>query len=162
MKWNRKILKNNLDEMQEQKLLHIEANGFWLFYGLIAADLIIKSLTNRAPKENVMEFVCFMAISFYLVAMCIKNGIWDRHLQANARTNVVVSLIGGVIVAGINLGVYVKECDGNFKWGMAAGVAGFSALFTMLITLLLLCIGTAFYQRRVRVLEEEEESEDEE
>ena len=32
MKRNRKILKNNLDEMQEQKLLHIEKTGFWMLY----------------------------------------------------------------------------------------------------------------------------------
>ena len=32
-----KNLKNNLDEMQEAKLLQIEHNGFWLaFWGLLA------------------------------------------------------------------------------------------------------------------------------
>ena len=46
MKRNRKILKNNLDEMQEQKLLHIEKTGFWMLYILIAFDLIIKVMTG--------------------------------------------------------------------------------------------------------------------
>lgn len=33
--------KNNLDEMQEQKLLHIEQRSFWLaFWMLVAATLL--------------------------------------------------------------------------------------------------------------------------
>ena len=34
--------RNNLDEMQEQKLLHIESRGYWLAFWGLAAALIIQ------------------------------------------------------------------------------------------------------------------------
>ena len=37
-----KKTESNLDEMQEQKMLKIEHNGYWLgFWGLLAAILIL-------------------------------------------------------------------------------------------------------------------------
>ena len=160
MKRNRKILKNNLDEMQEQKLLHIEKTGFWMLYILIAFDLIIKVMTGVSKKDVLVELLCFMAVGIYTFVMCVKNGIWDRHIQAGARTNIVVSIISGLIVAVLYLIDYAKRSGDHYNWKAAAGAAGFSGLLTTLITLLLLCLGTAFYQRRVRVLEEESEDEE--
>lgn len=160
MKRNRKILKNNLDEMQEQKLLHIEKTGFWMLYILIAFDLIIKVMTGVPKKDVLVEMLCFMAVGIYTFVMCVKNGIWDRHIQAGARTNIVVSIISGLIVAVLYLIDYAKRSGVHYNWKAAAGAAGFSGLLTTLITLLLLCLGTAFYQRRVRVLEEESEDEE--
>ena len=160
MKRNRKILKNNLDEMQEQKLLHIEKTGFWMLYILIAFDLIIKVMKRKKKKDVLVELLCFMAVGIYTFVMCVKNGIWDRHIQAGARTNIVVSIISGLIVAVLYLIDYAKRSGAHYNWKAAAGAAGFSGLLTTLITLLLLCLGTAFYQRRVRVLEEESEDEE--
>ena len=34
--------KNNLDEMQEQKLLHIESKGYWLAFWGLGVSLIIQ------------------------------------------------------------------------------------------------------------------------
>ena len=161
---HKKIFRNNLDEMQEQKLLHIEAHGFWILYVLIACDLLIGVLTGSQSKgnENLIEFCSFLAVSIYLTGSCIKNGIWDRHLQATVKTNVILSVIAGLIVAAVNAVVYLRNISGSVSWQKLAGIGGISALFTMLLTLLFLCIGTAFYQRRTHVLEDgPEESEDE-
>ena len=37
-------MKNNLDEMQEQKLLHIEHNGCWLAFWALLAAMTAESL----------------------------------------------------------------------------------------------------------------------
>ena len=89
-----------------------------------------------------------MAVGIYTFVMCVKNGIWDRHIQAGARTNIVVSIISGLIVAVLYLIDYAKRSGAHYNWKAAAGAAGFSGLLTTLITLLLLCLGTAFYQKR--------------
>lgn len=156
------MFRSNLDEMQEQKLLHIEARGFWLMYLLVACDLIIKVLTGNTKEKNLVEFFGFLVVCIYLVGSCVKNGIWDRRLKANAKTNVIVSIIAGVIVLLVNTITYSRNTDGNASWQELVGVGGFSGLFTMLLTLLLLCIGTACYQHRLHVLEEEPEESEEE
>lgn len=35
----------------------------------------------------------------YPLIACMKNGIWDRKLRANTKTNIIVSLVGGTVVA---------------------------------------------------------------
>lgn len=39
VKW---LSKNNLDEMQEQKLLHIESSSFWILYAMLLAAILIQ------------------------------------------------------------------------------------------------------------------------
>jgi len=84
--------KNKLDEMQEQKLLKIEHNGVWLaFWGLLLM-IIIQTIAGRGNALQYMagEFIIFMALSIYLLAACLKNGIWDRRLAPNLRTNFMI------------------------------------------------------------------------
>ena len=92
--------KNNLDEMQEQKLLRIEHNGVWFaFWGLLVA-ILIQSLTGGVNEfRNIIgELVVFLGLDLYLLVACMKNGIWDRKLRANTKTNIIVSLVGGTVV----------------------------------------------------------------
>ena len=46
--WSR----NNLDEMQQQTLLNIEARSFWLLWGMLLAALIIQSLLRLYNAGN--------------------------------------------------------------------------------------------------------------
>ena len=83
MKWfNRK---NNLDEMQELKLLKLESRGFWLgFIGLflsIVVQIVIYGSENTR-EVYAGEFIVFLCMGIYLIAECLRNGIWDRHLSA--------------------------------------------------------------------------------
>lgn len=98
MKFTLYSKKNQLDEMQEQTLRCIEANGFWLLWsGLLIA--ILGQIIFRAPaKQWAGEFVVFMAGCVYAVAECLRNGFWDRHLSPNAGTNVLISLFAGAVV----------------------------------------------------------------
>ena len=46
--------KSNLDEMQEQKLLRIEHNGFWIgFWGLVLAMAVQIALADPADGSMV-------------------------------------------------------------------------------------------------------------
>ena len=88
--------KSNLDEMQEQALLKIEHNGCWLaFWGLLAA--IALQMVMRVPGRQMLgEWIVFMSLSLYIVIACLRKGIWDRHLKANRKTNLIVSLLAAV------------------------------------------------------------------
>ena len=48
--------KNNLDEMQEQELLKIEHNGYWLaFWGLLTAIVAEVIFSDRLTSKHLPE-----------------------------------------------------------------------------------------------------------
>ena len=98
MKFSLYSKKNQLDEMQEQTMLRIEANGFWLLWsGLLIA--ILGQIIFRAPaRQWGGEFAVFMAGCVYVVVECLRNGFWDRHLSSNTGTNVLISVFAGAVV----------------------------------------------------------------
>lgn len=90
-------MKNRLDEMQEQKLLKIEHNGCWLaFCGLIIVIFVQLFLYGKDFKSIAGEWCVFMCLAGYISVSCMKNGIWDRKLLPEPKTNLKASLIGGV------------------------------------------------------------------
>lgn len=154
---NRK--KNNLDEMQEQKLLKIEHYGFWIVYwGLLAAILL--QVTLSTDSENLFrniagEWVVFMLASIYLPIACMINGIWDRRLKPNFKTNVILSLISGVL-CGI-----LFSATSYYKYGKLAGAVatgGFIFAQVFILTLGVLMLSVFIYKKRVQKLEAESES----
>ncbi|MCO7110164.1 hypothetical protein NIA69_14965 [Gemmiger formicilis] len=84
--------------MQKQTLLKIESRGFWMLWVLLLAALIIESLLGFAPREMAAEWFIFMLGCAYSVLSDLRAGIWDRRLKPNTKTNVVVSVVGGVAV----------------------------------------------------------------
>ena len=96
--------KNNLDEMQEQELLKIEHNGCWLAFWLLLAALAIQTLIyNTADFRTVAgEWIVFMVLAIYLGVACARKGIWDRRIEMNTKSNLVVSLIAAAAVALFN------------------------------------------------------------
>lgn len=93
-----KKTESNLDEMQEQKMLKIEHNGYWLgFWGLLAAILIQSALYPGDQRAMMGEFVVFTLMGAYTVLDCMRNGIWDRKLKPNWQTNLKVSLLVGIL-----------------------------------------------------------------
>ena len=98
MKWfNRK---NNLDEMQELKLLKLESRGFWLgFIGLflsIVVQIVIYGSENTR-EVYAGEFIVFLCMGIYLIAECLRNGIWGRHLSATPAVNIGLSLLAAAV-----------------------------------------------------------------
>ena len=89
--------KNNLDEMQEQKLLRLESRGFWLIWWALLAAMAVQLLVYGVEAYHLLlgEWAVFMLSSVYMTAACIKQGLWDRKLKPNFRTNLLLSLLDG-------------------------------------------------------------------
>ena len=146
--------KNKLDEMQEQKLLKIEHNGMWIaFWGLLAA-ILFQTIFEKGNFTG--EWIVFMVMSLYTLFACIKNGIWDRRLEPNLKTNLLISIIPSAIV-GILIGVssYLKYHKSTGSIG--AGI--FTAIFIFILSFGSLSLFSALYKKRHEKLELEGEKE---
>lgn len=149
-----KKTKSNLDEMQEQKLLKIEHNGYWLgFWGLLAAILIQSALDPGNIRAMMGEFVVFTLMGAYMVLDCMRNGIWDRKLKPNWQTNLKLSLLAGVLF-GVYQGVrvYLRL---HLLLGAAVTLV-ISAVMLFVLCFAALQITAALTKRRKQHLEDEE------
>ena len=143
--------KSNLDEMQEQALLKIEHNGCWLaFWGLLAAMAL--QMVMRVPGRQMLgEWIVFMALSLYIVIACLRKGIWDRHLKANRKTNLIVSLLAAVateILVTLS-NPYLSE---PLDYVLVAGLTGG---FTFVLCFAALSVCTKLYRNRRNKLDKE-------
>lgn len=151
--------KNNLDEMQEQKLLKLESRGFWLtWWGLLAA-MAVQLLVYGVEAYHLLlgEWAVFMLSSVYVTAACIKQGLWDRKLKPNFKTNLLMSLLASVVSGGF-MGVYSYRSFGAAEaafWTVAL-VGG----CTFVLCLLALSLSAAAYKKRRQKLDEGEGSEE--
>lgn len=90
-------MNNNLDELQEQSLLKIEHNGCWMaFWGLLVAIAVQTAFLKAGFAQLAGEWIVFMALSAYLCGACLREGIWDRNLVPDTKTNVLISVIAGI------------------------------------------------------------------
>lgn len=151
--------KNNLDEMQEQKLLKLESRGFWLiWWGLLAAMAVQLLVCGVEAYQRLLgEWVVFMLSGVYMAAACIKQGLWDRKLKPNFRTNLLMSLLAGVVVGGF-MGFFSYRSFGEAEaaWLTVAMVGG----CTFLLCLLALSLSAAVYKKRRQQLDEGEAGEE--
>ena len=151
--------KNNLDEMQEQKLLKLESRGFWLIWWGLLAAMAVQLLVYGVEAFRLLlgEWVVFMLSSVYVTVACIKQGLWDRKLKPNFKTNLLMSLLAGVVSGGF-MGVYSYRSFGAAEaafWTVAL-VGG----CTFLLCLLALSLSAAAYKKRRQKLDEGEGSEE--
>ena len=100
------------------------------------------------------EWIIFMCLCIYMGIACIKNGIWDRRLEANPRTNAVISAIAGVFT-GIALGVSNYMQYGFIKSAIWTGV--FNLFFVGILCFVALSVVAAIYKKRIQKMEMEEE-----
>ncbi len=144
--------KSNLDEMQEQALLKIEHNGCCLaFWGLLAA-MGIQMLLKVPGKAMLGEWIVFVALCVYLLAACLRQGIWDRHLKANPKTNLVVSAVAAVAVS-IFFGVLFREnASEPLDYLLISAIPGIT-VFILCFALMTVC--SALYKKRRDKLDRE-------
>ena len=151
--------KNNLDEMQEQKLLKLESRGFWLLWWGLLAAMAVQLLVYGVEAFRLLlgEWVVFMLSSVYVTVACIKQGLWDRKLKPNFKTNLLMSLLAGVVSGGF-MGVYSYRSFGAAEaacWTVAL-VGG----CTFALCLLALSLSALAYKKRRQQLDEGEGSEE--
>lgn len=155
-------VKNNLDEMQEQKLLQIEHNGCWFaFWGLLASMIVQNFMYDSVDFAYVGgEWIVFMCLALYLGFGCIKNGIWDRRYKADTATNLMFSLVAALIAGALN---FVKFYQSSDMLGGSIASGFVVAVFVFVICFAVLMISAEAYKRRIAKMEAEdlEESENE-
>ena len=156
-----KNVKSNLEEMQEAKLLQIEHNGCWLaFWGLLAAivvELFVFGVENM--RCFIGEWVVFMALCVYMAEACLRNGIWDRRLKADRKTNAIVSLIAGAVTGLVFAAISVVRYH-----SVPGAIATFAMLFVFVgaACYLALSLTAKEYKKKLAQLESEDEEEKEE
>jgi len=150
---------NNLDEMQEQRMLHIEHNGCWLaFWGLLIAIIVQTVLYSGDPRVMAGEWIVFMALSVYMMVACVRNGLWDRRLKSDWKTNLIASLIAGAAMAAISYGISWFRFHRPAGSLAVAAVTGCAVFVLCFLTLLLTARLTA--RRKARLEAEPEEDDD--
>ena len=108
---------------------------------------------NGSIKNLAGEWVVFMSLALYLSIDCIRNGIWDRKLKPNLRTNIIVSSIAAVLAGIIGFVVSYRNYH-KLIGSIATGVIMFVQV--EIVCLLALMIFSKIYKRRVQKLEEDE------
>lgn len=152
--------KNNLDEMQEKKLLQVEHNGFWLaFWGLFASIYLQIAMGNVGIKAIGGEAAVMIVIGVYLMVGCIRHGIWDRSLKPNWKTNLMISL-----TASLCLGLFWGIKSYYTYHALAGSVAAFLFVFVSAsaATMALLTLLAAVYKQRKQKIEQQADQEEKE
>ena len=93
--------KKHLDEMQDQKLLHIEEIGFWLVFWVLFGAIIVQFLLGAHLKEIAGEIATLFVASIYIAARSLKNGLWTRSYSPNFKTNALASMIPAFLLGVI-------------------------------------------------------------
>ena len=155
-----KMKNSNLDERQEQVLLKLEHNCCWIAYwGLLVAMMLQAAIYGFDPARLAGEWCIFMVLSIYLGCTCLKNGIWDRRLKPNAKTNILVSIIAAVVFGAVSAISICSRFDAEpldyvLTFGCVS-VANFVLCFTAL------SITARAYRKKQAKLEAEEAAEEE-
>ena len=152
--------KNNLDEMQEQKLLKIEHRGFWIaFWGIVAAVYVQIAIGHNDFTYIGGEATVLLLSSLYVLVDCIRNGIWDRKLKPTLKTNLCVSLVSGLLLGGFWFAVSYH----NYH-ALAGSLAMFAVMFLSVSVLVLafLSVTSAIYKRKKRQLDQQADTEENE
>ena len=154
-----KNMSSNLDERQEQALLRIEHNGCWLAFSGLLIALIVQQVAFGPSLDRIIgELIVFMVLSVYIGAACLREGIWDRRLRPDAKTNAAISCIVG-LVAGVVMFLQVhSNYPDKIGGSIAAGV--FTTLLTGAICFVVLSVSAASYRKRVAELESEPDGEE--
>lgn len=155
--------KNRLDELQEQKMLHIEHNGYWIGYVGLAVVMLAQIIYYGpgCSDKIVGEFIIFLFLSANTLIGCIRHGVWDRQFAPTWRVNVCASLIAGVIGGIFNFFVTFFRYH-TWQGCAAAGVVMGGNIFVCTLGCMSLALAAYKYRERKREQELEREEDDDE
>ncbi len=151
---------NNLDERQEQVLLKIEHNGFWLAFWLLLAAMLVQQIAFGPGDFRFFagETLILFIISVYTASACVKNGIWDRKLQPRTSTNLIISLVTGAALGLVTfLAVYHKYSD-MIRGCIAGGIL--IGAFAFVLCFILLSISAKAFKKRREIMDREPDEEE--
>ena len=149
--------KNQLDEMQERTMLTIESRGFWLVWSLLLVVLLVEGLLGFTMREMAGTWAVFMISCVYIVAACLRAGLWNRNIKATIGANLVGSLISGAVVGVF---VFIKMSAYDAPLSIMLVGAGIAAGTTFVLALVVLQLCSAAYKKRHEQLENEFDKEE--
>ncbi len=150
--------KNNLDEMQEQKMLHIEHNMAWLAWGGLLAAICGQLLMFGPQGIQYIwgEWILFMVLCVYLVVDCIRNGLYDRYIRPDdTKTQFLLSLAASLIGAALVAVIIYRGFDSG-KMALVFFAGTLVVCFTLCI--IALHFANQAYHKRAAQLENEAEA----
>ncbi len=101
--------KDNLDEMQDRKLLKLEEYGFWImFWGLAAAIAVQLLFTGASFRDILGELIVLALGSVFIAAGTLKNGLWTRSSTPTVKGNAAAALLPALLIAVIHVIRMVK------------------------------------------------------
>lgn len=147
-----KLLKNKLDEMQEQKLRKSESLGFWIALTGLGAVTGFQFGLRLDFSYIAGELFLTAVLLVYSFCAYYVNGIWDRYLAPSTKTNVICSLFMGGCAAVI---CWLAISDlGWSKSEVTQGVI-LASVATFVFFFLLSSFSLMLYKRRRKKLDEE-------
>ncbi len=131
----RKTRTNNLDEMQDQKLLKMEEYGFWIMFWALAIAVAVQLITGSTLKETAGEIAVLLIGSIYIAAASLKNGLWTRKFTPSMKGNAIASIVPAVLIAVIHAIKMIRSESfnaGNVVFTAAVMAAVYAACFAVL------------------------------
>ena len=99
----KKAHKNNLDEMQDQKLLKLEEYGFWVMFWALVLSIVIQLIIGSSIKEVLGEMIVLLIGSVYISVTTLKNGLWTRTSIPTRKGNALASIIPAALIGAIHI-----------------------------------------------------------
>ena len=144
--------KSNLDEMQEQTLLHIEHNCCWLAIWSLAASITVQGILGCYLDHILGEVICLFLVCTYMAISCLKQGIWDRKILPCRKNNLLCSLTAS---AFIGIFSYFLLSGKPIPRERVTSITLALMAFVFLLSMAVLSILTVIYKKRSEVLEKE-------
>ena len=99
----KKAHKNNLDEMQDQKLLKLEEYGFWVMFWALVLSIVIQLITGGPVRQVLGESIVLLIGSVYILVNSLKNGLWTRASTPTRKGNALASIIPAALIGAIHI-----------------------------------------------------------
>ena len=144
--------------MQERKLLEIEHVGFWMAYWGLFIVMLVQSFIHPGDFRYFGgELIIFMGMCVYIGFRSAINGIWDRHLKMDSKTNLLLSLVAAIFV-GLYNGFRSMTVFNDMFTAIMAGVISLLVTFSMIF--IALSVSAGFTKKRFEKLEGCDEDEE--
>ena len=123
-----------------------------MFWGLLIAMVVQLIAGIHGPENLAGEWIVFMCLALYLVIDCIKNGIWDRRMKPDFKTNLIASSIAAAVMGVVWFTISYRNYH-KLVGSIAAGA--FMFLVTGALCCVALLVVSSVYKKRLKKLEED-------
>ncbi len=155
----KRIRRNHLDEMQDQKLLKLEEYGFWVMFWALFLSIVIQLISGGTIREVLGEIIVLLLGSVYIAAATLKNGLWTRTSIPTRKGNALASIVPAAFICAIHIFKMIQSNRMETKpllFTAAIAVAVYAGCFFILEALRIA------YDKRRAALDDIDEKESEE